>query len=155
MRDALHPSYLILGGVIMISLTVKGKEYKIKFGYNSFCDTDLMDRVEHLLSILQGNEIKDDNDIAALGMIKELFVCVRELVFVGVQKYNPIGTLKEVGDMLDDYKDEETEDDKRGLFGLLMLLTKELLDEGFLGDVLGESKEKKNKKPQDHKAPKK
>lgn len=140
----------------MVSLTVKGKEYKIKFGYNSFCDTDLMDRVEHLLNVLQGSEVEDDKDIAALGMIKELFICVRELIFVGTQKYNPIESLKDVGDILDDYKDEETEEESRGLFSLLMLLTKELLDEGFLGDVLGESKEKKEpKKPQDHKPPQK
>lgn len=140
----------------MVSLTVKGKEYKIKFGYNSFCDTDLMDRVEHLLNVLQGSEVEDDKDIAALGMIKELFICVRELIFVGTQKYNPIDSLKDVGDILDDYKDEETEEESRGLFSLLMLLTKELLDEGFLGDVLGESKEKKEpKKPQDHKPPQK
>lgn len=140
----------------MVSLTVKGKEYKIKFGYNSFCDTDLMDRVERLLNVLQGSEVEDDKDIAALGMIKELFICVRELIFVGTQKYNPIESLKDVGDILDDYKDEETEEESRGLFSLLMLLTKELLDEGFLGDVLGESKEKKEpKKPQDHKPPQK
>lgn len=143
----------------MVSLTVKGKEYKIKFGYNSFCDTVLMDRVEHLLNVLQGSEVEDDKDIAALGMIKELFICVRELIFVGTQKYNPIGSLEEVGDILDDYKDEETEEETRGLFSLLMLLTKELLDEGFLGDVLGKNEEnekkKEPKKPQDHKPPQK
>lgn len=149
----------------MVSLNVKGKEYKIKFGYNSFCDTDLMDKVENLLNALQGNEIEDDKDIVALGMIKELFVCVRELLFVGAQKYNPIDTLQEVGDILDDYKDEETEEEKRGLYNLLMLLTKELLDEGFLGDVLKKNKEneeneelekpKEPKRPQDHKRPQK
>lgn len=29
-----------------MELKVKGKEYKVRFGYNSFCDTDLMDRTK-------------------------------------------------------------------------------------------------------------
>ena len=34
-----------------MELKVKGKEYKVRFGYNSFCDTDLMDRTKDLLGI--------------------------------------------------------------------------------------------------------
>ena len=46
----------------MMVLKVKEKEYKVKFGYNSFCDTDLMDRTSALLKIFQGEEIDEDKD---------------------------------------------------------------------------------------------
>ena len=44
-------------------LKVKDKEYKVKFGYNSFCDTDLMDRTSDLLKIFQGAGVEDDKDV--------------------------------------------------------------------------------------------
>ena len=139
----------------MMVLNVKGKEYKVKFGYNSFCDTDLMDRTSDLLKIFQGADVEDDKDVTGMGKIKELFSCVRDLLYVGFKKNNPVETVQEVGDILDDYNDEATEDDKRGILDLFTQLTEELMREGFLGDLMEQmaqtTEEKVVKIPQDHK----
>ena len=148
-------------GDIMMTLNVKGKEYKVKFGYNSFCDTDLMDRTTDLLKLFQSEKVDNDKDVAGLGMVKDLFSCVRDLLFVGFQKYNPVETVQEVGEILDDYHDEATEEDKRGILDLFTNLSEELMNEGFLGELLTEisenveKTEKKAKTPQDHKKPQK
>ena len=141
----------------MKRLTINGKEYKIKFGYNSFCDTDLMERTNDLMRLFNASNVEDDSDISGIGKIKDLFTCVRELLFVGFKKYNPVEDLQAVGDILDDYRDEETEE-KRGLFELFVMLTEELMSEGFLADLLTameEEPKKEPKKPQDHKKPQK
>jgi len=141
----------------MKTFTINGKEYKIKFGYNSFCDTDLMERTNDLMRLFNASNVEDDNDISGIGKIKDLFTCVRELLFVGFKKYNPVEDLQAVGDILDDYRDEETEE-KRGLFELFVMLTEELMSEGFLADLLTameEEPKKEPKKPQDHKKPQK
>lgn len=138
-------------------LKVKDTEYKIKFGYNSFCDTDLMDRTEDLIKILQGTGVENDKDVTGMKMIKELFCCVRELLYVGFKKYNPVENVQEVGNLIDEYKEESTEEDKREILNLFMKLAKELMEEGFLGEVLSqiteepEKTEKVTKIPQDHK----
>ena len=137
-------------------LKVKDKEYKVKFGYNSFCDTDLMDRTSDLLKIFQGAGVEDDKDVTAMGKIKDLFVCVRDLLFVGFKKNNPVETVQEIGDILDDYHDEATEEDKRGIVDLFTKLTEELMTEGFLGDLMNRLAETEmettvTKIPQDHK----
>ena len=144
----------------MMLLKVKDTEYKIKFGYNSFCDTDLLDRTSALVRIFKGEEVADDKDVFGMGKIKELFSCVRDLLFVGFQKYNPVNSARDIGDILDDYKEEETEEDKRSILDLFTRLTEELMEEGFLSDllkVIGDSKEEPEiaKIPQDHKKPKK
>ena len=140
----------------MMILKVKDKEYKVKFGYNSFCDTDLMDRTSDLLKIFHGAGVENDKDVSAMGKIKELFICVRDLLFVGFQKNNPVNTLQEIGDILDDYHDEATETDKRGIVDLFTKLTEELMAEGFLGDLMNRLAEVEmettvTKIPQDHK----
>lgn len=144
----------------MMILKVKDKEYKVKFGYNSFCDTDLMDRTSDLLKIFQGAGVEDDKDVTAMGKIKDLFVCVRDLLFVGFKKNNPVETVQEIGDILDDYHDEATEKDKRGIVDLFTKLTEELMAEGFLGDLMNRLAETEaetevettvTKIPQDHK----
>lgn len=138
----------------MTILNIKGTEYKIKFGYNSFCDTDLMDRTSDLLRIFQGAEVEDDKDVSEMGKIKELFTCVRDLLFVGFRKYNPVENVQEIGELLDDYHDEATEEDRRGIIDLFTLLTEELMNEGFLGDLMKQmsaTEEKIAKIPQDRK----
>lgn len=141
----------------MMVLKVKDKEYKVKFGYNSFCDTDLMDRTRDLLKIFQGAEVEDDKDVSATGKIKELFVCVRDLLYVGFKKNNPVETVQEVGEILDDYHDEAPEGEKRGILDLFTQLTEELMNEGFLSDLMeqlakiAEVMKKAQKTPQDHK----
>lgn len=146
----------------MMVLKVKENEYKVKFGYNSFCDTDLMDRTNDLLSLFRNGNVEDDKDVSGMGKVKELFLCVRDLLFVGFQKYNPVETVQEIGDILDDYHDEATEEDTRGLLDLFTKLAEELTQEGFLGDLMKQmseeteedsqkSGEKITKIPQDHK----
>lgn len=141
----------------MMTLKVKENEYKVKFGYNSFCDTDLMDRTSDLLKIFKEEDVEDDNDAKAVGKVKDLFLCVRDLLFVGFKKFNPVETVQDVGDILDDYHDEATEDDSRGILDLFTELTTELMNEGFLGDLLSQMEEvpeetkKAPKVPQDHK----
>lgn len=141
----------------MMVLKVKETEYKIKFGYNSFCDTDLMDRTSDLLKLFSGEGVETDDDVVGMGKIRELFSCVRDLLFVGMKKYNPVNTVQEVGDILDDYHDERTEEDKRGIIDLFTKLTEELMNEGFLRDLMekladtAEEEQKLPKVPQDYK----
>ena len=145
----------------MMVLNVGDKEYKVKFGYNSFCDTDLMDRTTDLLKLFQSEKVDNDKDVAGLGMIKDLFSCVRDLLFVGFQKYNPVESKQEIGEILDSYHDEAPEGEKRGIMNLFTDLSEELMNEGFLGEFLTElaetqeNSEKKPKTPQDHKKPQK
>ena len=141
----------------MMKLVVKKKEYKVKFGYNSFCDTDLMDRTTDLLKLFQGAEIEDDKDVIGMGKIKELFSCVRDLLFVGFQKFNPVDNKQQIGNILDDYHDDAPEGEKRGILDLFTQLTDELMNEGFLGEFLEDIAEtqENTKTPQDHKKPQK
>lgn len=120
----------------MMVLKVKEKEYKVKFGYNSFCDTDLMERTEDLLKLFQGAGAADDKDVAGLGKVRELFLCVRDLLFVGFKKFNPVETVQEVGDIIDDYHDEAPEGEKRGVMNIFTQLSEELMNAGFLGEIL-------------------
>lgn len=120
----------------MLALNVNGKEYKVKFGYNSFCDTDLMDRTEALMRVFATNGAENDKDVATLGKVRELFCCIRELLFAGFKKYNPVETVQEVGDIIDDYHDEIKDGEKRDIMSLFETLTMELLDEGFLKELL-------------------
>jgi len=142
-----------------MELKVKDKVYKVKFGFNSFCDTDLMDRTSDLIKIFSDSEVTDDNEVNGIGKIKELFSCTRDLLFVGFQKFNPVETVQQIGDILDDYLDEAQEEDKRGILDLFTKLTEELMNEGFLGGLMKQITEttevKVTKIPQDHKNPQK
>ena len=122
-------------------LKVKEKEYKVKFGYNSFCDTDLMERTEDLLKLFQSTGADDDTDVAGLGKVRELFLCVRDLLFVGFKKFNPVETVQEVGDIIDDYHDEAPEGEKRGVMNIFTMLSEELMNAGFLGEILNDQTE--------------
>ena len=119
----------------MMTLKVKDKEYKVKFGYNSFCDTDLLDRTTEIMGILKGSkETTKDNEFT-----RRLFNVVRELLFEGFKRYNPAENLEEIGYILDDYFEEGTEEDSHGLVSIFGLIAQELLTEGFFGDLLTQS----------------
>lgn len=122
----------------MITLNIKGEDYKVKFGYNSFCDTDLMERTQQMMSIFQTTET-DNNE--TLLKIKDLFVVVRELLFVGFKKLSPVESVQEVGNLLDEYLEEKVEGEKRGLIQLFSLLAEELMNEGFFGNLMQEMTE--------------
>ena len=130
-------------------LKVKKKEYKVKFGYNSFCDTDLMERTEDLLKLFQSTGADDDKDVAGLGKVRELFLCVRDLLFVGFKKFNQVETVQEVGDIIDDYHDEAPEGEKRGVMDIFTQLSEELMNAGFLGEILsGQTEPEQNQQDQ-------
>ena len=123
----------------MLIFKIKEKEYKVKFGYNSFCDTDLMERTTDLLKLFQKQNIVDDKDVNVAGKVKDLFSCVRDLLYVGFKKHNPVENVQEVGDILDDYHDEAKEKgEKRGIIDLFVRLTDELMNEGFLVDLMND-----------------
>lgn len=141
----------------MMTLNIKDKEYKVKFGFNSFADSDLLDRVQQIATLLS-----DDSKDRGFGMLRELFVVVRELLYVGFKRCNPVETIEEVGDLLDEYMEDTPKDEDgnpledRGIFAIFFELSNELANEGFLADFVGkimaaESEQEKAKKPQDHK----
>lgn len=120
----------------MYSMQIGQNEYKVKFGFNSFCDTDLMDRTKDLLELFQQENVANDDDASSIGKIKDLFSCVRELLFVGFRKYNPVESLRDVGDLLDQYHDEGDDENPHGIMNLFTDLATELMTEGFLGDLM-------------------
>lgn len=126
----------------MYSLMIGDKEYKVKFGFNSFCDTDLMDRTKDLIMLFNEENVSDDQGAQMIGKIKDLFVCVRDLMYFGFQKYNPVASVQEVGDLLDQYHDEGNDEDPHGIMDLFGDLGNELMSEGFLGDLLKTGTEK-------------
>lgn len=118
-------------------LHIGGEDYTVKFNYNCFCDTDLLDRVNDLGRIIHGSNAESDRDVSLLGRIRDLFVCVRDLLFTGLQEDNPVENVQAVGKLLDQYKAEAPEGEQRGILQLFILLSNELLAEGFLADILG------------------
>lgn len=120
----------------MLNLVIDNKEYKIEYGFNSFCDTDLLERTQDMLTLFSGGDVENDNDVQALGMIKEMFCIVRELLFVGFEEHNPVEDVKDVGRLLDKYRKEAPEGESRGILDLFGMLSEELMNEGFLADLM-------------------
>ena len=124
----------------MTTLKVKDKEYKVRFTYNSFADSDLLDRTFETLTLvqemLQGKESTEENT-SPVEKIKKLFSLNRKLLFVGFKKENPVESIETVGDILDDYLDEDPEN--HGLIDVFNMIAKELVASGFFGDLLTKS----------------
>lgn len=150
-----------------MTLLISGKEYKVEYGYNNFCDSDLLENAEEMMKLLSGAE--SDADVSVMGKMKELFIVVRELLFEGFKEHNPVDTLQDVGRLLDTYRKETPkpkegeEPETRGLFELFLMITHELVDEGFLGDLMAKmiaavedaNANKSTVIPMDHKKPQK
>lgn len=120
----------------MTKITVNDVDYKIEFGFNSLCDTDLLDRVQDMAALFNSADAKNDSDVSAMGQIRELFCLVRELIYVGFQMHNPVDSVQEVGTLLDAYKKETPDGEERGLLALFTMLGEELANEGFLADLM-------------------
>ena len=136
-----------------MKLHIGEKDYTVKFNYNCFCDTDLLERVSDLGKIFNSANAKNDKDVSAMGKIKELFICVRDLLYTGFQEENPVENVQAVGKLLDQYRAETPEGEERGVLQLFVMLSNELVEEGFLSDimkVLAENGKKAPKTPQDH-----
>lgn len=145
-----------------MTLTINGKEYKVRYGYNSFADSDLLERVMQVAVILSGAGVTSDSDIMGMGKMRDVFAIVRELLFEGFRKDNPVESVQAVGDLLDIYMDETPKDETgnptedRGIFALFNMLGEELSNQGFLTDFISKlnsavESEKITKMPQDHK----
>lgn len=119
----------------MMTIKVGEKEYKVKFGYNSFCDSDLLDRTSDAMGII--GELQNAGDKDGMAKVRKLFTLTRDLLFEGFKKKNPVESVDEVGDILDDYLEEDKEN--HGLLDVFTMLAQELLTEGFFGDLLNKS----------------
>ena len=120
----------------MTVLKIKDKEYKIKFGYNSFCDNDLIDKASDILNLLTKKDAVSQDENENRNLLKKMFITTRNLLFEGFKKYNPVDSLEEVGDLLDDYFDEGTEEEPHGIHEIFALVVNELVGEGFFGEVV-------------------
>ena len=110
----------------MMKLAINDKEYKVIFTFNSFCDTDLMERIQ------TASELFADEDSTGMSQIKEMFGVIRDLLYVGFKRYNPVDDIHEVGDLIDDYMNE----DGNSLLTLFGDLMNELTEEGFLAELM-------------------
>lgn len=133
-----------------MTIKIGETEYIVKFGYNSFCDSDLLDRTAEAMGMIQeiqdlakeedekGEEVKEVKTTAeVLAKVRNLFMLTRELLFEGFKKKNPVTSISEVGDILDAYLDEDKEN--HGLITIFGMIAQELLKEGFFGNLLTES----------------
>jgi hypothetical protein len=124
----------------MYELKIGKKNYKVQFGINSFCDTDLMDRTKGIIKLMSDNGVFDENtevDVNETDMIlknldayKDVIVTTRELLFVGFRKHNPVETVEQVGDLMDDYAEAGG-----NLIEVFSKLVEELISKGFMADL--------------------
>ena len=126
----------------MMTLKFRDKEYKVKFGYNNFCDSDLLDRTADAMGIV-GELEGATTDSNSMAKVRKLFTLTRELLFEGFKKFNPVSSLDEVGDILDDYLDEDPEN--HGLVTIFGQIILDLMGGGFFGDLLTKSSEEMKK----------
>lgn len=128
-----------------MTLKIGDKEYIVKFGYNSFCDSNLLDRTADAMGMIQDIEKKQDENeetvttAETMEKVRKLFVLTRDLLFEGFKKKNFVSTLNEVGDLLDDYLEEDKEN--HGLISIFGMIAQELLKEGFFGNLLTKTTE--------------
>jgi hypothetical protein len=121
----------------MYIFKIHGKEYKVRYGYRTVCENDILDRVMNI-----GNS----KDGTAKGLINNLVETTAELLLVGLQKYHSkeFGydsdderqkRVDEIIDMFDDYEDESTEEHPQDASTLLKDLQNELEKNGFLSAI--------------------
>lgn len=120
-----------------MKLTINGKEYRVSFTYNCFCDSDIFDRVKEML-VIMSPERTDDPNANPLARVHDLFKTTRDLLFIGFKRYNPVESPEEIGDLLDQYHEEAPEGEDRGILSLFLALTEELMNEGFLSDMMAQ-----------------
>lgn len=123
----------------MTIFEIGGKEYKVQYGFNAFCDTDLMDRVQEMSTLFSDKEVD-------LGKIRSLFGVARELFYVGLKKHNPVDSIEIAGDLLDQYNAEAPEGESRKMMDIFNMLTNELTEEGFLSGIMSNQEQKAQSK---------
>lgn len=121
----------------MYYFKIHGKEYKVRYGYRTVCENDILDRVMNI-----GNS----EDGTAKGLINNLVKTTAELLLVGLQKYHSdkfgyksdkekAEKINLLLDWLDDYEDESTEEHEQDAATLLKDLQDELEKNGFLSTI--------------------
>ena len=132
----------------MMTLKIKEKEYKVKFGYNSFCDSDLLDRTAEAMGMIQDMQSTSEEGqeeapvittAETMEKIRKIFVLTRDLLFEGFKKMNPVPAVNQVGDILDEYLEEDPKN--HGLITIFGQIAEELLKEGFFGNLLTKTTE--------------
>lgn len=130
----------------MVTLKVKDKEYKLKFGYKSFKKSGILGEVVAMQVKARENKTENaklqerdaENQVELLEEVLELN---SKLVLVALQKYHEEfraeyedkegmkKLIDKVDDLMDDYMDEE---DSMSIMDLFNALVDELFNNGFL-----------------------
>lgn len=126
----------------MLKLNVKGTEYKLKFGYKSLKNTNILKEVIQMQKKLQGaKEEEGSEEIENMEVLEEVLGTCSKLVLAALQKYHEEfrtdyksvesvqACVEKVDDFIDDYMDEE---DSMPIMELFNTLAEELFSDGFL-----------------------
>lgn len=132
----------------MITLKVKDKEYKLKFGYKSFKKSGILKEVVAMQSKAKDskeeseeNESQEKNVENQVELLEEVLELNSKLVLIALQKHHEEfradyeneeemnSLIDKVDDFMDDYMDEE---DSMSIMELFNKLVDELFNNGFL-----------------------
>lgn len=128
----------------MLTLRVKGQDYKLKFGYKALGKSGILKEVTAMQKAIKERKDEgegEENSDAMLDMLGDIFDLNSRLVLAALQKYNQEyrvdydsqaslkNGIEKVYDFMDDYMDEEDAMDIMTLFTELM---NDLFDNGFL-----------------------
>lgn len=118
----------------MMKIDVKDKTYNLVYNYNCFCDTDLLDRLGGVIGMMFTDDEKDNTPKSVLSDFKDMFVSLRELLYLGLQKNHSddFPNFECVGEFIDDY----VESNDKTINDLFADILEELANKGFLKDIL-------------------
>lgn len=136
----------------MTTLVINGNEYKIKYGYEATARCGVIEKVNKLEEVLNSAE---NMEIADLNKLLQI---LPELLLAGLQKFHKdefgynyeteegkSDALNKAYELVDDYFDADDAD----IIDLFNLLTEEMVQNGFLANLLqrGAEAEQKPKAP--------
>ena len=136
----------------MTTLVINGNEYKIKYGYEATARCGVIEKVNKLEEVLNSTE---NMEIADLNKLLQI---LPELLLAGLQKFHKdefgynyeteegkSDALNKAYELVDDYFDADDAD----IIDLFNLLTEEMVQNGFLANLLqrGAEAEQKPKAP--------
>lgn len=123
----------------MTTLTINGTEYKIKYGYEATARCGVVEKVDELQKVLAKSE-----DLKVEDLNKILHI-LPELLLAGLQKFHKdefgydyetedgkLAALNKAYGLVDDYFDADDSD----ITVLFNLLTNEMVNNGFLAQLL-------------------
>lgn len=128
----------------VITLKVKDKKYKLKFGYKSFKNSGILKEVVAMQAKARGNKEENEQEKDAenqVELLEEVLELNSKLVLIALQKYHEEFRvdyenkeemnilIDKVDDFMDEYMDEE---DSMSIMDLFNELVDELFNSGFL-----------------------